>query len=75
VNRGGQVIFNILLRYCIFESNEVKYIIMGMKVLHNPVHLHYLDEGNACVNWVEYYIVNVSIGYCMDEIDEINSYN
>jgi hypothetical protein len=49
----------------------VKYIIMGMKVLHNPMHLHYLDEGNACVNWVEYYIVNVSIGYCMDEIDEI----
>jgi len=38
---------------------------MGMKVLHNPVHLHYLDEGNACVNWVEYYIVNVSIGYCI----------
>jgi hypothetical protein len=44
---------------------------MGMKVLYNPMHLHYLDEGNAYVNCVEYYIVDVSIGYCMDEIDEI----
>jgi len=33
--------------------------------------LHYFDEGNACVNWVGYYIVNVPIRYCMDEINEI----
>jgi hypothetical protein len=35
------------------------------------MHLHYFDEGNACVNWVGYYIVNLFIGYCMDEINEI----
>jgi hypothetical protein len=36
---------------------------------NNRVHLHYFDEGNACVNWVgHYYIVNVLIGYCTNEI-------
>jgi hypothetical protein len=35
------------------------------------MHLHHFDEGNACVNWVGYYIVNVSIGYWPDEINEI----
>jgi hypothetical protein len=38
---------------------------------NDPMHLHYFDEGNACVNWVGYYIVNVFIGYCTDEINEI----
>jgi hypothetical protein len=38
---------------------------------NNPLHLHYFDESNAYVNWVGYYIVNVSIGYCIDEINEI----
>jgi hypothetical protein len=44
-------------------------------VLHNKnnntLHLHYFDEGNAFVNWVAYYFVNVSIGYCTNEINEI----
>jgi len=35
---------------------------------NNLVHLHQFDEGNARVNWVGYYIVNVFI----DEINEIN---
>ncbi len=35
------------------------------------MHLHYFDESNACVSWVGQYIVNVSIGYCTDEVDEI----
>jgi hypothetical protein len=35
------------------------------------MHLHYFDEGDACVNWVGYYIVNVLIGYCIDEIGGI----
>jgi hypothetical protein len=34
------------------------------------VHLHYFDEGNACVNWVGYYVANVSIGYCTNEIND-----
>jgi hypothetical protein len=42
-----------------------------MRTLHNLVHLHYLDEGNACVDWVGYYIVNVSIRYHTDEMDAI----
>jgi hypothetical protein len=24
------------------------------------MHLHHFDEGNACANWVGYYITNVS---------------
>jgi hypothetical protein len=35
------------------------------------MHLHYFDEGNACVNWVGYYIVNVSMGYCTNEVNDI----
>jgi len=35
------------------------------------MHFHYFDEGNACVNLDGYYIVNVSIGICIDEINEI----
>jgi hypothetical protein len=35
------------------------------------MHLHHFDEGNACVNWVGYYIINMSIGYCTNEINEI----
>jgi len=38
---------------------------------NNPMHLHYFDEGDACVNWVGYYVVNVFIGYCMNEKNEI----
>jgi len=33
--------------------------------------LHHLDEGNACVNWVGYDIVNVSIGYCIIQLDDM----
>jgi hypothetical protein len=35
------------------------------------MHLHYLDEGNAYVNWFGYYIVNVSIGYYTYEVDDL----
>jgi hypothetical protein len=35
------------------------------------VHLYDLDEGNACMIWVGYDFVNVSIGYCMNEVYEI----
>jgi hypothetical protein len=50
----------------------VKYIILGIvRTSHNLMYLYYLDEGNACVNWVEYYIVNVSIRYSIDEVDAI----
>jgi hypothetical protein len=35
------------------------------------MYFHYFDEGNACVNWVQHDIINVSIGYCKDEINEI----
>jgi len=31
----------------------------------------YHDEGNVNVNMVGYDIVNVSIWYCIDEVDEI----
>jgi hypothetical protein len=32
-----------------------------------------IDEGNAsCVDWVGYDVINVSIGYCTDEVNEIN---
>jgi hypothetical protein len=40
---------------CIVEYDEV------FNSENNPMHLHYLDEGNACVNCVGYDIVNVSI--------------
>jgi len=30
-----------------------------------------IDEGNACVDWVGYDIVNVFIGYCTNKVDEI----
>jgi hypothetical protein len=33
-----------------------------------------IDEGNACVGWVGYDIINVSIGYCIDEVNEIKNY-
>jgi hypothetical protein len=36
------------------------------------MHSHYFDEGNVFVNWVGYYIINVPIGYCMNEINDIN---
>jgi hypothetical protein len=35
------------------------------------LHLHYFDEGNACVNWVGSYIVNVFTRHCTNEINEI----
>jgi hypothetical protein len=35
------------------------------------MHVHYLDESYACVTWVGYDIVNVFIGHCIDEVDEI----
>jgi hypothetical protein len=37
---------------------------------NNLVHLYDLDEGNECI-WVGYDIVNVSIGYCTNEVYEI----
>jgi hypothetical protein len=30
-----------------------------------------INEGNACVGWVGYDIINVSTWYCIDEINEI----
>jgi len=33
--------------------------------------LHDLDKGHACVNWVGYDIVNVSIGYCIIQLDDM----
>jgi hypothetical protein len=42
--------FYYFLKYYIFESNEVKYIILGLKVLHSIMHLHYQDEKNAYEN-------------------------
>jgi hypothetical protein len=38
---------------------------------NNLVHLHDLNEGNTCMIWVGYDIVNVSIGYCTNEVYEI----
>ncbi len=35
------------------------------------MHLHHFDESDACVNWVGYDIVNMSIGYCIGELNEI----
>jgi hypothetical protein len=35
------------------------------------MHLHYLHEGNACVTWVGYDIVNVCIGYYPDKVNKI----
>jgi len=72
-------IVNVSVRYCIVQLDDMKYNV-GMKVLHktkiiiqqnNLLHLHYFDENSACVNWVGYYIGNVSTSYCKDEINEI----
>jgi hypothetical protein len=33
--------------------------------------LNHLDKSNACVNWVGYDIVNVSIGYCIVQLNDM----
>jgi hypothetical protein len=33
--------------------------------------LHHLDESNAHVNWVGYDMVNVSIGHCIAQLDNM----
>jgi hypothetical protein len=33
--------------------------------------LHRRDEGNACVNWVGYDMINMSIRYCIVQLDDI----
>jgi len=37
------------------------------------VHLHHFDESDACVNWVGYDIVNVSIEYCIIQLDDMKN--
>jgi len=35
------------------------------------MHLHYLEEGNAYGHKVGYVISNVSLGYCIVQLDEM----
>jgi hypothetical protein len=41
----------------------ILYYVLG--VLHHP------NEGNARVNWVGYDMVNMSIGYCIIQSDDM----
>jgi hypothetical protein len=48
------------------DMNMVRYdIVFYLGVLHR------LDEGNTCVNCVGYDMVNVSIGYCIVQLDDM----
>ncbi len=62
-----------MVLHCYISWDEIDYTrYEGIAYKQNKlVHLYYLDEGNACMIWVGYDIVNVSIGYCMDEVYEI----
>jgi hypothetical protein len=41
------------------------------KQLNDLVHFHSIDEGNVFGHEVEYVIFDVSLGYCIVELDEM----
>jgi hypothetical protein len=47
------------------DVNMVGYDICVLGVLHH------VDEGSACVNWVGYDIINVFIGYCIVQLNDM----
>ncbi len=42
-----------------------------MEHQHYPKDMHYFNKGNVDVNMVGYDIVNVSIGYCIVQLDDM----
>jgi hypothetical protein len=48
---------------CHGQTDTTKWIYIGV--------LHHLDKGDACVNWVGYDIVNVSIRYCIVQLNKM----